>query len=186
MSLPFESHGRSGQAQVSYGVVDDPDGFGFGLLNVGLEPHQPIGFPVLQADIDFDGKGYAALFGWLQVIHNTAGGAGAADEVDLPPFLLGGEMPMMYFGYLPTMFDAPANPQHPDGEWSAFTFLTAIPDLVRSRSLHALTGFRWGYRLAHGRPTPLPVRPVGPDDWQVRRPLLTRTFPTWTFLNSDW
>jgi hypothetical protein len=186
LTLPFETRSHSGRVHVAYGAVADSDGIGFSMLGVGLEPQQPIGYPVIKADIDFDGDGYTALFGWVQILHNTAWGPEAADEVDLPPFLLGSEMPTMYFGYLPTMFDAPANPHHPNGDWSAFTFLTAIPDLVISRSVRALTGFHWGYRLASSRPTPMPVQPIGPDDWQSRRTLLAHTFPTWSFLESTW
>jgi hypothetical protein len=155
LTLPFESHGHKGRVHVAYGAVTDSDRLGFNMLGVGLQPHQPVGYPVVKADIDFDGDGCSALFGWVQVIHNTAWPPELAEEVDLPPFLLGSNTPMMYFGYLPTMFDAPANPHHPDGDWTAFTFLTAIPDLVVSRSVQALTGFRWGYRLACGQPTPI-------------------------------
>jgi hypothetical protein len=40
------------------------------------------------------------------------------------------------FGYLPTFFDAPANPDHPDGEWVAETFLVGSGEDVRNRGPH--------------------------------------------------
>lgn len=96
------------------------------------------------------------------------------------------DSPLAGFGYLPTFFDAPANPDHPDGEWVAETFLVALPDIARTRRLAAVTGFRWGYRLAAGIPAPLPAAPIGPQRWEARRPMLTSAYPSWTFLASTW
>ena len=106
--------------------------------------------------------------------------------MDLPPILADAGSPLAAFGYLPVMFDAPANPDHPDGEWIAETFLVIVPDIGRTRRLVALTGFRWGYRLASGRPTPLPVSPIGPERWQANRPMLKEAYQDWSFLDSTW
>jgi hypothetical protein len=106
--------------------------------------------------------------------------------MDLPPRLAEAGCPLATFGYLPTMFDAPANPDHPDGEWLAETFLVMVPDIARSRRLVALTGFRWGYRLLSGRPTPLPASPIGPERWQANRPMLAEAYQDWSFLDSTW
>ena len=107
-------------------------------------------------------------------------------EVDLPPVLAAAGSPLAGFGYLPTFFDAPANPDHPDGEWVAETFLVALADIARTRCLAAITGFRWGYRLTAGSPVPLPVAPIAAQRWEAHRPMLANAYPNWTFLASSW
>ncbi len=104
--------------------------------------------------------------------------------MDLPPILADLDCPLFAFGYRPEVFDAPANPDHPDGRWRAETFLVAVPDLARSRRLVAVTGFRWGYDLVAGRPAPLGAEPIGPEHWEQHRPGLTAKYPTWSFAAS--
>ena len=89
----------------------------------------------------------------------------------------------VYLRLPPGLLRRPANPDHPDGRWNAYTFLVAVPDVVRSEVLHPITGFRWGYRLLGGEPveifepTPLPV-----GKWDALRDFLTGCFPSWSFL----
>src|SRR5579875_130643 len=128
------------------------------------------------------GQGYHCYFGWVQTIRRTESAKRAViAEVDLPACLGSDGVPMMAFGYLPSFYDAPANPHHPDGIWRASTFLVAIPDLVRSRVLEPVAGFGWGYRLAGGKPAPLPVEPLGTKAWNDSRRLLAGTHPRWIF-----
>jgi hypothetical protein len=185
--LPFRRDGRGGRVLMHYGVTTDPVAVGFGLAAAaGFDPVRFRGFPVIRAEVEFEPDGYHATFGWLQVISRTGGAAEPAVEVDLPPLYAGLDLPLAAFGHLPTMFDAPANPHHPDGDWVAETFLVAVPDIARSRRLAALTGFRWGYRLHDGTPTALPAEPTGPDRWAAHRPMLARDYPSWAFMDSDW
>jgi len=46
----------------------------------------------------------------------------ASVSVDVAPFLASEDSPLAFFGHLPTLFDAAANPDHPDGDWVAESF----------------------------------------------------------------
>lgn len=183
--LSFACRGQTGKVAVHYGVTADPVGVGFDLAAAGFDEPRFRGFPVIRAELSFGDKGYRAVFGWLQLIRHGHADE-AVPEVDLPPILAECGSPLAVFGYLPTMFDAPANPDHPDGDWVAETFLVAVPDIARTRCQTALTGFGWGYRLASGRPVPLPVSGISPDRWQANQPVLGAKFPDWSFLDSTW
>jgi hypothetical protein len=188
LTLPFAARGGTGAVQVRYGVTEDAAAVGFDLVAVGFDADMFRGFPVVEAQVSFNQTGYRAMFGWLQLVTNTdAARAGAARvSVDVTPFLSGEDSPLAFFGHLPTLFDAPANPGDPDGEWLAESFLVAVPDIARSRRLAAVTGFRWGYQLTVGRPHPLPAVPIGPDRWRAHRPVLAEQYPSWTFLDASW
>jgi hypothetical protein len=55
--------------------------------------------------------GFRAVVGWLLVISRSVAASGEpVVEVDLPPVLATADSPLAGFGYLPTFFDAPANP----------------------------------------------------------------------------
>jgi hypothetical protein len=133
------------------------------------------GFPVCTAALTYDGEGINAFFGWIHVI--TAVGE---VTVDLLPNLDQTD-PFYTYGYLPTFFDAPANPGHPDGTWRADTFLVLVPDVVRSRVVVPVAGFSWGYDLSASRPTVLPATELQTDDWAEHRDLLEASHPVWVF-----
>jgi hypothetical protein len=186
--LAFRWQDQTGHVLVHYGVTTDPAAAGFGLVaGGGFDPERFCGFPVIRAEVEFGPDSYYAVFGWLQIISRTTSAAGeATTEVDRPPMFAGLDLPLAGFGYLPVMFDAPANPHHPDGDWVAETFLVAVPDIARSRRLTALTGFRWGYRLHGGIPTTLPASAIGPERWAAHQPMLAQAHPNWSFLDSAW
>jgi hypothetical protein len=89
--------------------------------------------------VEYDGQGPRAFMGWLQVVERRDDDGNAAVEVDAVP-VFGEESPLYTFGYAPTLADFPANPTDPDGSWTAFAFLVAIPDVMRSRRLEVITG----------------------------------------------
>jgi hypothetical protein len=186
LELSFSVRGGTGSVHVHYGVTEDPVAVGFDLVAVGFDATAFRGFPVCWADVRFDQGGYRAMFGWIQLV-TTSDVAAPGDpfvSIDIPPFLAQEDSPLAFFGYQPTLFDAPANPGHPDGEWIAESFLVAAPDVARTRRLAPITGFRWGYRLTAGVPEPLAVAPIGPDRWDAHRALLAERHPSWAFL--DW
>jgi hypothetical protein len=111
--LPFTCRGGTGSVDVSYGVTADPVAVGFDLVASGFDEERFRGFPVIRAGVSFDGDGYRAVLGWLQVVSTRIAASGEADVVvGLPPMLAGADSPLAGFGYLPTLFDAPANPHH--------------------------------------------------------------------------
>ncbi len=86
--------------------------------------------------------------GWVQVITRSFDNDVSVDAL---PFLADAG-PLYAYGYLPTFFDAPANPDHPDGEWRADTFLVIAPDVMRTRV--ARTGRRLRLGVPHRRRPP--------------------------------
>jgi hypothetical protein len=185
--LPFATQGGIGEIQVYYSVVADPIAVGLNIVVADFDQQRFRVFPVIRASVGFSHEGYRAIFGWLQIITRSTTATGDVDTaVDVPPVLADTGCPLADYGYLPTMFDAPANPHHPDGEWRADTFLAAIPDIGHSRQLAALNGFRWGYQLTAGKPTSLPVEPLSSDRWNHYCPMLAASYPSWSFLASTW
>ncbi|MFF0270200.1 hypothetical protein [Kribbella sp. NPDC004536] len=119
--------------------------------------------------MEFGGEGINAVFGWIQVIENSG-----VVSVDLLPNLDATD-PFYVYGYLPTFFDAPANPDHADGVWRAETFLVVVPDVIRSRVVELVAGFSWGYELRDGLPELVEVAEV--DGWAGRRDVLASRHP---------
>jgi hypothetical protein len=184
LSLPFRLRDRSGVLRVEISANDDPRETGHGLVAPGYDLNLFMGFPVMTASVEYTGAGVRAWMGWVQVIERHDDVGGVIAELDRPPIFEGS--PLYAFGYLPILADAPANPDHPDGDWVADSFLVAIPDVVRSRQLFPVAGFEWGYRLVRGRPQAL-FQPaaIGFERWERHRPLLAVECPDWTFLPAD-
>jgi hypothetical protein len=180
--LPFRLRDRDGAVHVEVRPNDDPEELGHPLVAIGYDVSAFRGFPVVEATISYDGYGPRAWMGWLQVIERHDDDGGVVADVDVAD-LFGGASPLYTFGYLPTFSDFPANPDHPDGDWVAHAFLVAVPDVVRTRRLAPVVGFRWGYRLVSHRPVELfePTR-LAPDSWRGHRALLESDFTDWTFL----
>ncbi|MET7281701.1 hypothetical protein ABZS29_25930 [Kribbella sp. NPDC005582] len=175
LSLPFETRGHRGLISVRVIPNDDPWASGHQLVVPDLNAEAFRGFPICTAGLRYHGQGIEAIMGWIQVVSN-----GGTSTVDLVPNLSGVD-PFSSYGYLPTFFNAPANPGHPDGQWRADTFLAVVPDVVRSRVVEPVAAFSWGYELYSGRPELLDVTPLAARDWAGHRSLLEAGHPTWTF-----
>jgi hypothetical protein len=187
LEIPFRLRDYDGLVTVSYGEERDPAFWGFdtpGLLFQSLDLELAKGFPVCEARIAYEGPGYHALMGWIQFITHRDPAIGVEVEatVDLFPMLSDADSPFVVFGYAPTFFDAPANPDHGTLDWIADTFLAVCPDVVRTQTVAALLGFRWGYALRKAQATPLPLQALNLDAWELQRPLLHTHYPHWRFL----
>jgi hypothetical protein len=97
--------------------------------------------------------------------------------VDVFPVFEEIDSPILSFGYLPTLYDAPANPHHDDGTWTASAFLVRVA--ARVRTITPLAGIRWGYHLQQGRPTPQPAGPLRGIGLCSHAGLLGERFPSW-------
>ncbi|MFF1817562.1 hypothetical protein ACFVWG_09710 [Kribbella sp. NPDC058245] len=172
LSLPFETRGHRGLISVRVVPNDDPWASGHQLVVPDLDAEAFRGFPICTAGLRYHGQGIEAIMGWIQVTNGVA--------IDLVPNLSGID-PFYSYGYLPTFFDAPANPDHPDGTWRADTFLTVVPDVIRSQVVEPIAAFSWGYELRSGRPDLLDVTTLAARDWAGHRALLETGHPTWTF-----
>ncbi|MFI5693531.1 hypothetical protein ACIA58_16915 [Kribbella sp. NPDC051586] len=174
-SIPFEVRGQRGLISVRVVPNDDPWASGHQLVVPDLNAEAFRGFPVCTASLRYHGRGINSIMGWIQVVVR-----GADVTVDRAPNLDGTD-PFYAYGYLPTFFDAPANPDHPDGTWRADTFLVVVPDVIRSRTVVPIAGFTWGYELRAGRPTLLDVAGRSVADWGGHREVLETGHPAWSF-----
>ncbi len=171
--------------RISLSTNDDPVGIGHPLVARNFDATTFTGFPVLHASIDYEGAGLFAAMGWIQVIRHIDP-SGSETDVAVDRFPLGpDDSPLYTYGYLPVFFDAPANPDHPDGIWQADTWLIALPDIVRTRRIAAAVGFRWGYRLTAGRPELLKLQSLDRSEWIALLPRLRAEHPRWEFLEEE-
>jgi hypothetical protein len=184
LDVPFRLRDRDGTVHVEVAPNTDPVEVGHPLVAVGYDEQKFRGFPVVTASVEYDGIGFRAWMGWLQVIERHDDDGTTTESVDIPPLFEGS--PLYTLGYLPTFCDCPGNPDHPDGDWVAHAFLVAIPDVVRTRRLYPVAGFRWGYRLVDGRPVDrfAPIT-LDFDAWESHRSLLESEYPDWAFLPAE-
>src|SRR5579872_5729490 len=128
LALPFRLRGYDGHVSVFYGENHGPHLTGYDALNLPFDLALTAGYPACRAEIAYNGSGYRAFMGWIQLISNRDILAGAEEtSIDLMPIHQDMDSPFTVFGKAPTFFDAPANPDHETEDWIADTFLVACP-----------------------------------------------------------
>lgn len=183
LELPFRLRGYDGLVSVAYGINEEPEQWGFDLLDLPFALDLVHGFPTMLATIIFAGPGYRALMGWIQAVtveERTPAGGWAS--VDVFPIHWEVDTPFATFGHAPAIFDAPGpNPPRASERWTAETFLAICPDGARSRTVVPVLGFRWGYELEQMRATPFPPVTASTADWQRCLKTLMAQYPSWEF-----
>lgn len=173
--IPFTHDGEPGTVTVSVEPVDDPSAVG--------TPAHAHGFPCCTATVSYPGRGYRALFGWVQLVRssdNSSGGEG----FDMDPFVLFPDAPAPYafFGFNPTLFDAPSRGEPDPLAWLAHSFLAWTPLDGAERRVLPLAGFSWGFDIdANARTTVRAARPLTDADWGSHVPNLRSSYPGWAF-----
>ncbi len=185
LEIPFRLRGCGGLVRVQCLVNDDPQLWGNTLLG---EPVPPLaradigrGFPACSATVSFEGRGYTAYMGWIQIVRFS--GARSGVLVDQMPQLLGSGMPYISWGPSPAFFD---NPHSDDRgiEWKADTFLVATPDAVMTRVVEPICAFSWGWSTTENPPSIQAPRLAHPAAWSDACAILRPQFPGWTFLEA--
>jgi hypothetical protein len=182
MEMGFAYDGLQGRVTVSCVPNDDPATLG--------TPEQARGFPACTATVAFPGRGYRALFGWVQLVRSTDNASGgAAFEADPVALFADSTAPHCWFGTTPTLFDAPWRWEKYLLDWLAHSFLVATPlaqALGEGRKLVIpLAGFAWGFAVdGRGGITLSPVEPLGADAWRGHVPYLRERYPGWLFPDS--
>ncbi|HET7444693.1 MAG TPA: hypothetical protein VFJ57_08545 [Solirubrobacterales bacterium] len=177
LSIPFERRGATGVVDAEVGVNDDPAAYGC--------PEFARGFAWCRATVTPPARGYADALGWIQLIdwEQMEGGDGFL----IDPFAPLGEVshPFGFFGFAPTMFDAP----HTDrplqtSDFVAHSFLCGLgPEPLAGRfEADAVLGFSWGFRVREGEFEIQSPALLGPEDWDRHHDYLTDSHPGWTFL----
>jgi hypothetical protein len=175
LSIPFERAGVPGRVDVEVGANDDPAALGC--------PECGRGFAWCRATVETPARGYAAPLGWIQLVDWEQVGEGFL----IDPFAPLGEVshPFGFFGFAPTLFDAPHTdrPLH-HSDFFAHSFLCGLgPEPLGGRfEADAVLGFSWGFHVRDGEfeidgPTLL-----GPEAWDAHLAYLHESHPRWTFL----
>jgi hypothetical protein len=184
----FDHDGRKVRLSIWYGANTGPEDSGFGQIrDIGLD-QRVRGFPVLKAEVDSSGFGYANVYGWIQYIAHLGPDGTVEDwSPDSIPAFRDRGVPFCVLGYHPTFYDAPFWPERPKLHWRADLFL--CPIVVRRPSeedIVPLAGIRWGFKIVTDGSLPefLPLEPLGSDSWNEALPRLRFSFPSWRF--GEW
>lgn len=181
--IPFSVGGERGSIAVRVTRNAGAKFSGFDALGA-MSDWDLKGFPVMTASVAFSGKGYRAIFGWMQIVHLDFPEDGRRKTVvDVIPSHIGLGVPFSSFGRLPSLFDAPARQPRSPGIFTAEAFLCKPPLLARAGSIEFVGGFRWGYTIdgVSGEAKILPVKRIGASAWEKRRGLIGKEYPKWTF-----
>jgi hypothetical protein len=179
-SMAFSLRGVSGLVAVSVSRSTDPDAIGYRLLTGGLPADFAAGFPVCRATVTYPADGYAAVFGWTQLIRSTDS---AAPGFEMDPIAIYRDVPTPYawYGTRPELFDAPSRESRDDVTWEAHSFLCISPDAVITRRVQAIGGFSWGFTIASAQITLTPPARLASEEWDRHLSLLRARYPQWAF-----
>lgn len=171
MRIDFARAGRPGSVLVEVAANTDPE-----LL--GCPPHAR-GFPYCRALLEQDARGYADALGWIQLVDSSETTAG----FQIDPFEPLGKVghPFAFFGFAPTLFDAPSRAGSPELTWTANSFLAGI---AAERQAFALLGFSWGFAIEEGEITIVGPSRLAESAWSDSIPVLREACPGWDFLDG--
>jgi hypothetical protein len=180
LRVPFSLRSISGLISVSVTANTDPRAIGYSLLTGGLPVDAARGFPVCRATVTYPAQGYAAVFGWTQMVRSADSAPG---KFEMDPLSLYRQMPtpFAWFGVRPELFDAPSRESRHDMTWEAHSFLCVSPDAVLTRHVQAIAGFSWGFTISQHDITPAPPAMLGPEAWDSHLDLLRTDYPDWIF-----
>ena len=186
--MTFDLRGTTGHVHIDYEVNEDPARWGFDLLGLELDTQVARGFPVTRASVEYPAEGYRGYLGWIQVVaYDVIRGSetSSTELVDVAPQLLETSVPYLAFGVEPALFDAPAFSEG-NVNWTARSFLTAVPDLLMTPSVGPVCGFSWGYTIEDGNVELAPLRACDRDDWSTATRVLSERVPGWTLGGEAW
>jgi len=203
LTLPFNSRSQAGVISIDIQPNnDDQHAFGLDLLIPGVSQSELAaefgGFPVVHGAITYpipasQFSGYGSLFGWIQFVNSALPGETGDWAMDLFPFQKGLDNPFGYWGFNPSLFDAPAieGGRNQTGGWTAQAYLTVLGDAGGSRNVTVIPGgaFTWGFDIEVDKDCPLqnliiirqPEMIAVESEWPQRLPLLEESFPDWAF-----
>ena len=187
INLEFRHHGHMGWVHVTvsrnHGVLSS----GFTAIDERFTDSMVKGFPVMKAAVSFQGAGYEAMFGWLQVISHDYERGEEEFSVDIADQFREFMNPFCYYGYKPTLYDAPRHVAPGLKVWKAYTFLCPLflSGQERIRDIVPVAGFTWGYML-EGKSVSsiLPPLSASPDEWATVRGNVSGSYREWSF--NDW
>jgi hypothetical protein len=171
--IGFVRAGRECAVEVEVGVNNDPEQLGC--------PGYARGFAYCRATISPPARGYADFLGWVQLVDSSLHRRGFR----IDPFEPLGRVPhpFGFYGFAPTLFDAPHTDQ---GDWDflAHSFLCGLGGntLGGRGEIDAVLGFSWGFRKRGGEVSLQGPLQLDAGDWDRHRDYLRGAFPAWAFL----
>jgi len=175
--LDFSLRDLPGWVAVTLEPNDDPEALG--------KPPLARGFPVCTAEVTYRGRGYTAALGWIQLVRSTDAASGG-DQFELDPYEPLGQTahPFCFFGFAPTLFDAPSRGSRAPMDWTAHSFLCFIAGSRERREARAILGFSWGFSIrdeifSYDSPAVLTQ-----SDWDGHLSLRGREHPAWDFADG--
>jgi hypothetical protein len=180
LRIAFSLRGVGGQIAVSVTRNADPEAIGYSMLSHGLPVDFARDFPVCRATVTYPADGYAAVFGWTQLVRSTDSSSGGF-EMDPIAIYRDVATPYAWYGLTPELFDAPSRDSRDDLSWEARSFLCVSPDAVITPRVLAVAGFSWGFTITGQDISLTQPAALGPQAWDDHLDLLTASYPGWTF-----
>ena len=108
-------------------------------------------------------------------------GASGGESFETDPFEPLGRTahPFVFFGFLPTLFDAPSRDPLGDMDWVAHSFLCQLGE--QEQQARAILGFSWGFNIRDAAITLYGPNALAAGDWDAHRTLLAREHAGWSF-----
>jgi hypothetical protein len=178
--IPFSLRGIGGLIEIALTRNTDPEAIGYAVLSYGLPVDFARDFPVCRATVTYPADGYAAIFGWTQLVRSTDTATGGF-EMDPIAIYRDVATPFAWYGIRPELFDAPARDPRADMDWEAHSFLCISPDAVLTRQVQAIAGFSWGFRITGEDICFTPPATLEPHAWDSHLGVLRTGYPEWTF-----
>jgi hypothetical protein len=173
VTFPYRWAGVEGAVQVELGVNDDPAAFGCAEFARG--------FPYCRATLSPPAVGYGDALGWIQLVSWT----GITEGFQIDPFapLGAASHPFAFFGFAPTLFDAPHDDGRLDSDFIAHSFLCGLGGelLALRKEARAVLGFSWGFSIRDRRIENFGPAALGPGDWDRHRDYLRENHEGWSF-----
>jgi hypothetical protein len=177
--IPFVLRDIAGHVDVSITANTDPEAIGYSLLFDGSLVDSARGFPICRASITYPADGYAAVFGWTQMVRSTD----QSGRFEMDPIAIYAEVatPFAWFGVKPVAFDAPGRESLYDMTWEAHCFLCVSPDAVLTPRVQVVTGFSWGFTVESSHIRFTEADALTAHDWDAHLDLLRGSYPNWSF-----
>lgn len=174
IEVPFRWATLEGHVEAEVGVNENPEALGCDEI--------ALGFPYCRARIEPESKGYRDALGWVQMVDASffPGGVHVDNFEPLGPV----PHPFAFYGFSPTLFDAP----HAEGDeldFLAHSFLCGLGgELLERQEVRAVLGFEWGFSKRGARIESFGPELLSEDVWNGHLDYLRGHYDDWTFASG--
>lgn len=184
----FSVPGR-GNGSVTFEIQpdNDPEAYGTHLLFPQNNMSDYKAFPVCEATVKTEQRGYGSMYGWIQLFRSsdTTLNHDTPWQFDDVPVFKDLNTPFAWFGPEPRLFDGPSRIGITQIDWAARSFLTYIDDALLSKTVRPVVGFEWGFSMSDGVVAIKSAEKLMLTQWSDHIGLLSEQFPGWKFFDVD-